>query len=147
MYKNCFRCGCTYNASRSNQLFCSPKCRYKYYHSGYLILTLKKKWFDMIRNGIKLEEYREIKPYWTKRFGNYYTLLYNTDKKKDSNGNIPKYIWYDEPKVIEFRNGYGNNVPSFKAECTISEGYGKKEWGAEPEVKYYVLTIKRILQE
>lgn len=26
-------------------------------------LTLKKKWFDMIASGEKLEEYREIKPY------------------------------------------------------------------------------------
>lgn len=33
-----------------------------------LHLTLKKKWFDMIASGEKKEEYREIKPYWEKRF-------------------------------------------------------------------------------
>ena len=32
-----------------------------------LHLTLKKKWFDMILSGEKTDEYREIKPYWTKR--------------------------------------------------------------------------------
>jgi hypothetical protein len=32
-----------------------------------LYLTLKRKWFDMIASGEKLEEYREIKPYWVKR--------------------------------------------------------------------------------
>ena len=32
-----------------------------------LILPIKKKWFDMIKLGEKKEEYREIKPYWTKR--------------------------------------------------------------------------------
>ena len=33
-----------------------------------LPLTLNKKWFDMILSGVKKEEYREIKPYWIKRF-------------------------------------------------------------------------------
>ena len=33
-----------------------------------LTLPIKKKWFDMILFGEKKEEYREIKPYWTKRF-------------------------------------------------------------------------------
>lgn len=141
----CFHCGTKFYGSRSNQLFCTPRCRYKYYHNGNLILTIKKEWFDMIKNGIKLEEYREIKPCWTKRFGNYFTCIYNTTGKRDVDGNIPKYIWYEESKVIEFRKGYGNNVPSFKAECTITEGYGKEEWGAKPGVKYYVLKIKRIL--
>ena len=32
-----------------------------------LVLTLKKKWFELIVKGIKKEEYRELKPYWFKR--------------------------------------------------------------------------------
>lgn len=32
-----------------------------------LTLTLKKKWFDMIKDGIKKEEYREMKECWYKR--------------------------------------------------------------------------------
>ena len=32
-----------------------------------LELVLKGKWYDMIERGAKLEEYREIKPYWDKR--------------------------------------------------------------------------------
>lgn len=43
--------------------------------SGVLTLNLKKKYWDQIRSGSKLEEYREIKPYWTKR-------LYETKKSK-----------------------------------------------------------------
>ena len=35
-----------------------------------LMLPIKKKWFDMIKNGEKKEEYREIKPYWKSRFYN-----------------------------------------------------------------------------
>lgn len=32
-----------------------------------LKLVLKKKWYDMIESGVKLEEYRDIKPHWTTR--------------------------------------------------------------------------------
>jgi hypothetical protein len=32
-----------------------------------LVLHVEKKWFDQIQNGSKVWEYREIKPYWTKR--------------------------------------------------------------------------------
>lgn len=33
-----------------------------------LHLSLKKEWYEMIESGVKTEEYREIKPYWTRRF-------------------------------------------------------------------------------
>ncbi len=39
-----------------------------------LILPLKKKWFDMIKAGIKKEEYREIKPYYIRKFIKFDTL-------------------------------------------------------------------------
>lgn len=32
-----------------------------------LDLVQKAKWYDMIERGAKLEEYREIKPYWDRR--------------------------------------------------------------------------------
>lgn len=32
-----------------------------------LQLTLKKKWFDMTKSGIKTEDYREINEYWIRR--------------------------------------------------------------------------------
>ena len=32
-----------------------------------LILSVKKFWFDEIKTGKKTIEYREVKPYWTKR--------------------------------------------------------------------------------
>ena len=33
-----------------------------------LVLPIKKKWFEMIVNGEKKEEYREIKQYYNTRF-------------------------------------------------------------------------------
>ncbi len=32
-----------------------------------LIFPLKKEWYEKIKNGEKTIEYREVKPYWTKR--------------------------------------------------------------------------------
>lgn len=57
-----------------------------------LHLTLMKKWFDLIALGEKGHEYREIKPYWTKRF---------FDARE-------RTIQYDE---IHFRNGYAKDAP------------------------------------
>ncbi len=63
-----------------------------------LHLTLKKKWFKLIANGEKTIEYREMKPYWDKRFF-----------EKDS-----KFIKrYDE---IYFRNGYKKDSPFMRVE-------------------------------
>lgn len=93
-----------------------------------LILPIKKKWFDMILSGDKKEEYREIKPYWTKRFDNLFPF--------------GQYDGYEEK--IMFRNGYSKSSPSFIAKCTLSVGTGKEEWGAEKDKKYFVLKIQDI---
>lgn len=91
-----------------------------------LTLTIKKKWFDMIRAGIKTEEYREIKPYYQRRF---------------------EHLWQGSlidgraTREIMFRNGYRKDSPSIIAECSVRIGTGKPEWGAEEGKQYFVLTI------
>lgn len=98
-----------------------------------LVLPIKKKWFDMIKSGEKKEEYREIKSYYTTRF---YGRAYERNLKK---GFIKEY----ERKYITIilRNGYSNNSPSIKCNIVLTKGYGKEEWGAEPNKLYYVLKI------
>jgi hypothetical protein len=61
-----------------------------------LHLTLMRKWFLEILEGKKKIEYREIKPYWTKR-------LFADGKQK-------KYDY------IIFKNGYSKNAPEMKVE-------------------------------
>lgn len=56
-----------------------------------LVLTIYKVWFEEIAQGTKTEEYREIKPFWTKRLSRSYD-------------------------VIEFRNGYRRNPPTLLIE-------------------------------
>lgn len=98
-----------------------------------LILPIKKKWFDMILSGEKKEEYRDIKPYWDKRFKN---SLY--DITLDSWVN--PIIKSAQGNVI-FKNGYQKDAPKIRCFVELSQDYGKPEWGAEPNKIYYVLKI------
>lgn len=86
-----------------------------------LHLTLKKKWFDMIASGEKKEEYREIKPYWQKRFAG-----------KD----------FD---VIEFKNGYSKNAPCMRVELkAIFTGVGIIAMGAPLGIPVYILKLGEV---
>ena len=96
-----------------------------------LILPIKKQWFDMIKSEIKLEEYREIKPYYTTRFKNVGLL--------DENG-----CTENEVEVL-FRNGYNGNSPAFVAKVKLEIKSGNPDWGAVPGIKYYTLNILEIL--
>lgn len=102
-----------------------------------MTLTIKKKWFDMILSGEKKEEYREIKPYYSTRFCNWFGIIVKED------GGIVRPCLGKQ--TVIFRNGYNNNSPSFVAMCSVAIGTGKEEWGAEPGKKYFVLTIHEIL--
>lgn len=107
-----------------------------------LILPIKKKWFDMIKSGEKKEEYREIKPYWTKRLNNEFDKMLKSIIPSDVERDLRKYYQY---LIVIFRNGYQKNSPIMKCECKIKIGQGKEEWGAEPNKEYYVLEILEVL--
>lgn len=84
-----------------------------------LDLPIKKKWFDMIKSGEKLEEYREIKPHWNSRIEG-------------------KNITH-----VRFKNGYGKNAPTFIREVwSIVQGFGNFRWGAEIGKFYWVIKLK-----
>lgn len=100
-----------------------------------MILPIKSKWFYMILSGDKKEEYREIKPYYTIRFKKMFEMY--------PYSYIPTGF---DKQFVEFRNGYGNNRPSFVAVCSLSIKMGKEEWCAEKGKEYYVLYIHEILK-
>ncbi len=94
-----------------------------------LQLNLKRKWFDMISDEVKKEEYREIKPYWCRFF---------------SNGKIKiKGKYYHPTDVfICFSNGYSKNRSQMIFECKgLRVGFGKEEWGAIPNTQYFILQL------
>jgi signal peptidase I len=87
-----------------------------------LRLTLKRKWYDMIASGEKREEYRTPGKWILSRMIG-----------KD----------YD---LIEFKNGYGANVPSMIVEYKgYYYGQGITKWGAIEGEEYLVFKIGRVL--
>lgn len=110
-----------------------------------LHLPLKAKWYKMIESWEKTEEYREIKPYWIRRFCN--TL-------KDSPFNYcvmervcsecfhdPYDGEFEQLKfdAVRFSFGYTKRTMTFEIE-SISIGKGKPEWGA-PEQNVFIIKL------
>ena len=99
-----------------------------------LTLPLKKKWFDMIKSGVKKEEYREIKPYWKKR-------LRNIALKTDLSTVYEGFQRYDR---LVFTLGYPK-ADDMERRLTFKNpkiriGTGRPEWGAEPGKNYFVIS-------
>jgi len=94
-----------------------------------LRLPLQKKWWLMIYNGQKHEEYREIGPYWGKRFR---TIGLLDDKGEPVKGAVADVI---------LQNGFREKAPQLKARVTLKIRGGEEKWGAEKGKKYYVLSI------
>lgn len=98
------------------------------YASSILRLTLKRQWFDMIVGGKKMEEYRDPS-LWI-----YARLL-----EKDGY----THRKYDR---IEFKNGYGPNVPTMIVEFKgWKHGIGMPKWGAKPGMRYVVILLGRVI--
>lgn len=113
-----------------------------------LHLVLKRKWWDMIESGYKMEEYREVCHYWSTRLLNeqYRWYSMNTDYPKDFLGWISEHLY--ETSDIQFRTfekvcfhlGYTNTTMTFRIGCFILST-GKEEWGAEPNKHYFVIKL------
>jgi hypothetical protein len=94
-----------------------------------LKLTLKHKWYDMIDSGVKLEEYRDITPFYHSRIDKYIDAL---------NCGMKVYV--------TFYKAYTTNRPSMTFEIeTIRQGTGNPAWGAVSGTTYYCIGLgKRI---
>ena len=122
-----------------------------------LQLSLKKQWFEMTKEGIKTEDYREINEYWFKR------LVYNWSDVVLGCGYLHlteenlKYII--EKRLFGFKDfetntmtlGYpksGDTDRILKLEHKgIEIRTGNPEWGAEPDKIYFVIMHGAIIQE
>ena len=94
-----------------------------------LILPIKAKWYDMIESGIKKEEYREIKPYYTTR--------YQTIGLLNENG-LPT----EKTTEVILRNGYSATSRQMIVTVSLEIKQGNTAWGAKEGVEYYVLKIE-----
>jgi hypothetical protein len=118
-----------------------------------IILPIKKVWFDMIKAGVKKEEYRVIKMYYAKRFfiDGQDVLEQGVLKRIDSEdiiSDLPNYgfVKKERFKKVEFRNGYGKSVPSITLELLdIVVATGVEEWGAVKGEFYFTLQLGKLL--
>lgn len=103
-----------------------------------LFLTLKEKWYDMIEAGIKLEEYREIKPFWIKRLSEDYVI--------DDDG--LEFTAKDFTHVHFARGGHFHpTLPQMRWELKeIIISTGNPEWGAEAGKEYFVIKLGEIIK-
>lgn len=121
-----------------------------------LQLSLKTKWFEMTKAGIKTEDYREINEYWVKR------LFRNADKEEILEiikcleygwpiEKIQDYFlhWLKEFDINTMTLGYpkaGDTERILKLEHKgIEIRTGNQEWGAEPDKLYFVIKHGEIL--
>ena len=95
--------------------------------NGILYVPIKIQWLQMIADGIKKEEYREIKPYWTNRF------------------TVDGLVLVDYHTVVY--HGYGQYMPVACDVVDIRIGTGREEWGAVPGEKYYITEIDNPVME
>lgn len=117
-----------------------------------LTLSLKREWFDLIKSGVKREEYREIKPHYIRQFIKFEPLKddlirdYNFHKGFDEgeiNGITGELLnlKYD---VLDFSLAYPSREEKDKwltfKNPKIRIGTGNPEWGAEPDKLYFVIT-------
>lgn len=107
-----------------------------------LQLSLKTKWFEMTKSGIKTEDYREITPYWIKRLTHY------SFKKENKPLIVDLYLKKDNFNFKEFHKntmtlGYpksGDTERILKLEHKgIEIRTGNPDWGAEPDKLYFVI--------
>lgn len=131
--------------------------------SKNLQMSLKTKWFEMTKSGIKKEDYREINEYWTKR------LLYHKESKLTTEEivrYINNYIFYGYVDVsaiftyhdLSFKQFNYNIMTLGYPKSTNTErilklehkgieiGYGNPEWGAEPNKLYFIIKHGEIIK-
>lgn len=128
-----------------------------------LQLSLKNKWFELTKERIKPEDYREITPYWVKRFFNV---------KNIKNGDIDDLVeyfknpsYYKESEFSFFKKMNISKKPFKTNRMTL--GYpksddkerivelehlgieirtGNPDWGADPDKLYFVILHGDIIE-
>ena len=117
-----------------------------------LRMSLKSKWFDMTKAGVKTEDYREINSYWIKRLTSdfswdmtKYPLKLNEHKEVINKCSL-------KPKEFScnvMTLGYPSNDNTERILKLEHKGIeirtGNPEWGAEPNKLYFVIMHGAIL--
>jgi hypothetical protein len=120
--------------------------------SKVLTLPLKRKWFDMIKSGEKLEEYREAKPFYIDRFIKFEPLKNDMKRDYDTGFDEGEVAGANDELVVTskrfdklvFTLGYPGKDDKRRrmvfSDPMIRMGEGNPSWGAEPGKLYFIIT-------
>lgn len=120
-----------------------------------LQLSLKTKWFEMTKAGIKTEDYREINPYWIARL----TTIGEYTIKQNLVSSLEYHLKTDFLKNGIFKIfdintmtlGYpkkDDTERTIKFEhAGIEIRTGNQEWGSEPNKLYFVIKHGKRLKQ
>ena len=130
-----------------------------------LQMSLIGKWFEMTKEGIKTEDYRELSAYWCKRFLKKVNIVpdLNFDWQDVEDffhykNDMSEIEWYLKHEDLEFKQfdfnimtlGYPKSTDIsriLKLEHKgIEIGYGKQDWGAEPNKLYFIIKHGEIIK-
>lgn len=116
-----------------------------------LQLSLKAKWFEMTKSGIKTEDYREITLYWTKRLmikhpedydvGMALCAIrdgYTFEKAYEIYGATLKVFTQNIMTLGYPKSGDTERILKFEHKG-IEIRTGNPDWGAEPNKLYFVI--------
>ncbi len=124
-----------------------------------LRLPLKTKWFEMTKEEIKKEDYREITPYWCARL-----CLFNGKKLRQNKWAELLDLVNDDFLCLmklgdvsfkpfnfnEMTKGYPKDIETDRIinfeHKGIEIGYGKPEWGAELDKMYFIIKHGKLIQ-
>lgn len=114
-----------------------------------LQMSLKRKWFEMTKAGIKKEDYRELNDYWFKRLASLDIQQYWNLKMFIKYANSHPYNLYKDFTQNTMTLGYpksGDTERILKLEhAGIEIRTGNPEWGAEPGKLYFVIKHGEII--
>lgn len=120
------------------------------YPANTIHLPIKRKWFDMILSGEKREEYREIKPYWTKRLTNagrwsIPDRYVSKSHKYSAHGTNPPIR--AGKTTLTLTAGYGSDKPRLVVELKkIEVKYPNPDWcPPETEGVWFALVLGKVL--
>ena len=106
-----------------------------------LYLSLKKKWFDMIKSGEKKEEYREMTSYWIKRITDIKSCMDELNTLVMTGKPVPMKPYTH----VHFTLGYPKKDDYDKHMIfelkSIRVRHGNEKWGAEPNKNYFVIEL------
>jgi hypothetical protein len=116
-------------------------------------LSLKTKWFELTDTDGKTEDYREINEYWWKRLvqcGECYRNLSDSLNGILAPSNEWKMIMPKKFTHNIMTLGYPKSTDISRIKifehAGIEIGYGKEEWGAEPNKLYFIIKHGKRIQ-